>query len=59
MRRGMPLDTLGVDCIRGIADSILLSCRGKGVCVDRCPPFITQGDSLSIGPQEWRGPGLS
>lgn len=48
MLRGMPFDTLCVDCIQGIADSILLPCHGKGPCVDRCPSFIKQGDSLSI-----------
>lgn len=50
--QGMPFDMFYVDCIQGIADSILLSCHGKGHCVDHCPPFIKQGDSLSIGPQE-------
>lgn len=48
----MPFDMVRVDCIQGIADSVLLSCNGKGQCVDHCPPFIKQGDSLSIGPQE-------
>ena len=50
---GMPFDMFYVDCIQGIADSILLSCcHVKGADVDRCPSFIKQGDSLSIGPQE-------
>lgn len=48
----MPFDMSYVDCIHGIADSILLSCHVKGSYVDRCPSFIKQGDSLSIGPQE-------
>lgn len=52
MWEGMPSDTFYVDCIQGIADSILLSCHGKGANVDHCPSFIKQGDSLSIGPQE-------
>ncbi len=51
MWRGMPFDTLYVDCIQGTADSILLSCHVKGAHVDHCPSFIKQGDSLSIGPQ--------
>lgn len=41
-----------VDCIQGAADPILGSCHVKGHCVDRCPSFVKQGDSLSIGPQE-------
>lgn len=43
---------LHVDCIHGVADSILLSCHGKGPYVDHRPSFIKQGDSLSIRPQE-------
>lgn len=48
----MPFDMVYVDCIQGAADSILLPCHVKGAHVDRCPSFIKQGDSLSIGPQE-------
>lgn len=52
MWRGMPFDMFYVDGIQGIADSILLPCcHVKGAYVDRCPSFIKQGDSLSIGPQ--------
>lgn len=52
MWRGMPFDMFYVDCIQGTADPILLPCHVKGARVDRCPSFIKQGDSLSIGPQE-------
>lgn len=53
----MPFDMFYVDCIRGIADPILLPCHVKGPDVDRCPSFIKQGDSLSIGPQEQKEDG--
>lgn len=52
MWQRMPFDMFHVDCIQDTADSILLSCDGKGPYVDRCPSFIKQDDSLSIRPQE-------
>lgn len=57
MWQGMPPDTFYVDSIQDFADSILVSCHVKAANVDRCPSFISQGDSLSIGPQGKRAEG--